>query len=273
MPLNFELLKGTSRDLSLSATTPEGGAIADDLTTAATPTAVVWPGGDRPATFSPSAAWISAADRTFRVSIADADTALVDPAIYYLQAWTVVGGRTLSLLPNGSTFEVLPSPGATAARPSYVTMDDLRAVAVWIDDLQVPDSLAGFERQLADARDWLDEILTRAYRGTGAEVLGWHGAALAAWNGPGTGGVASRWIKDQLTANRLIVSPRLKMACAYYALSRICEAMLTRTGGQYRGLGASCRQEAESLLVASTAEIDTDGDGYGDVAINLSSTW
>ena len=72
-------------------------------------------------------------------------------------------------------------------------------------------------------------------------------------------------------ANQLLVTPRIKNVCAYYALSRICESMITK-GGMYAMLAARYRLEAESLLASTTVEIDVNGDGFGEVPINFSST-
>jgi len=252
--------------------TPEGAAVSEDLTTAAAPTAVIWPGGDRPAIVNPSASWVSAAAKTFKVSLVDADTLAVPPATYYLQAWAVLSGRTLSLLPEGTTLEVLPTPGAVAKRPSYITMADVRAIAPWIDDLQVPDSHAGFDRQLSDSRDWLDELIVSNYSGSGGEVLGGHGVAWNAWYGGGTNLLPDQWIKDELAASHLLVTPRIKDICSYYAIYRICETMITRTGGPYLAIGARAQGKAESLLVSTIAEIDTNGDGRGDIPVSFAST-
>ena len=68
-----------------------------------------------------------------------------------------------------------------------------------------------------------------------------------------------------------LVTPRIKNVCAYYALSRICESMITKSG-QYVALASRFRFEAESLLATTTVEIDVNGDGFGEVPINFSST-
>jgi hypothetical protein len=47
--------------------------------------------------------------------------------------------------------------------------------------------------------------------------------------------------------------------------------MITKAG-QYIALSARFRFEAESLLASSTVEIDVNGDGFGEVPINFSST-
>ncbi len=67
------------------------------------------------------------------------------------------------------------------------------------------------------------------------------------------------------------MTQRVKDICAYYALSRICESLITKAG-QYVSLASRFRFEAESLLASSTIEIDVNGDGFGEVPINFSST-
>ena len=47
--------------------------------------------------------------------------------------------------------------------------------------------------------------------------------------------------------------------------------MITK-GGMYAMLAARYRLEAESLLASTTVEIDVNGDGYGEIHINMSST-
>ena len=47
--------------------------------------------------------------------------------------------------------------------------------------------------------------------------------------------------------------------------------MITK-GGMYAMLAARFRLEAESLLASTTVEIDVNGDGFGEVPINFSST-
>jgi hypothetical protein len=131
----------------------------------------------------------------------------------------------------------------------------------------------GFDDQLADARDWLDEMILRNYRGGNVSLLGYHGFALDAWY---TGGgrrtsLTNRWLFGALKANQLLVKPRVIQVCSYYALSRICESMITK-GGMYAQLAARYRLEAESLLASTTVEIDVNGDGFGEVPINFSST-
>ena len=273
MSISLELFQGSSKDFTLTAMGPDGADSTETFTGAEALTAKMWPGGSLPATLTPTATWVSAPAKTWKLSFNDADTAAIAVGIYYIQAWANQSGRNITLLPEGATLEILSVPGTGSARPTYIGIDDVRSVAPWIDDLQVPDNRAGFDVQLADARDWLDECILRNYRGGNVSLLGDHGMALDAWY---TGGsrrtsLTNRWMKDNLRDNKLLVTPRIKRICAYYALSLICETLIDK-GGKYFSLAARFRFEAESLLSSTTAEIDLNGDGYGEVPINFSST-
>lgn len=244
--------------------------------------ATVWAGDDEAPLLRPTITWIAATKGQVMISFADRDTLTLAPGPYYLQAFATlpavvgppaVAARTTAILPCGTSLEIIAAPGTATPRPTYINITDVRKIAPWIDDLQVPENRAGFDDQLADARDWVDEVTLRNYRGGNVSLLGYHGFALDAWY---TGGgrrtsLTNRWLKAALAANQLLVTPRIKNICAYYALSRICESFITKSG-QYVALASRFRFEAESLLASTTVEIDVNGDGYGEVPINLSST-
>jgi hypothetical protein len=294
--ISLQVAQGTSADFSFQL--PYSGssdpfAIDPDQTTQITGTpgnvstgvflsgdtlnSVVWAGKNETPLLSPTTMWISATNGQFMVSLQNPDSLSLSIGQYYLQAYATRAGtptRTTSLLPRGTSLEILAAPGTSfTARPTYISITDVRTIAPWIDDLQVPDSNSGFDDQLADARDWLDELILRNYRGGNVSLLGYHGFALDAWY---TGGgrrtsLTNRWLYSALQSNQLLVRPRVKQICAYYALSRICESMITKSG-QYVALASRFRLEAETLLASTTVEIDVNNDGYGEVPINFSST-
>jgi len=251
--------------------TAQGSFLSTDVLTAK-----VWAGSNETPLLTPTASWISAPNAQFQVSLQNTDSSSLAYGIYYLQAYATRAGtptRTTALLPRGSSLEIIAAPLAVVPRPTYIGVVDLRKIAPWIDDLQVPDSHEGFDDPCSDARDWLDEMTLRNYRGGNVSLLGYHGFALDAWY---TGGgrrtsLTNRWLFAALAANQLLVTPRVRQVCAYYALSRICESMITKSG-QYVALASRFRFEAESLLASTTVEIDVNGDGFGEVPINFSST-
>jgi len=276
MAIALELVQGTSRDFPFQVTNPDGTIPTGVFLSTDVLTASIWAGSNEVPLLTPAAVWISATDAQYQVTLQNTDSAALAYGTYYLQAYATRAGtpsRTTALLPRGTSLEIVAAPSADLPRPTYVTIIDLRKIAPWIDDLQVPDSREGFDDPCADSRDWLDEMTLRNYRGGNVSLLGYHGFALDAWY---TGGgrrtsLTNRWLFAALAANQLLVTPRVKNLCSYFALSRICESMITK-GGMYAMLAARYRLEAESLLASTTVEIDVNGDGYGEVPINFSST-
>src|SRR5271157_74082 len=277
MGISLELVQGTARDFPFQVQNPDGTVPTGIFAGTDVLTASVWQGQNETPILTPAASWISASSAQYQVTFQNADSASLAYGQYYLQAFATRAGspvRTTALLPRGTSLTILAAPGTSfTARPAYITIGDVRNIAPWIDDLGVPDSDSGFDNQLADARDWLDELVLRNYRGGNVSLLGYHGFALDAWY---TGGgrrtaLTNRWLFAALQSNQLLVRPRVKQICAYFALSRICESMITKSG-QYVALASRFRFEAESLLCSTTVEIDVNGDGFGEVPINFSST-
>jgi len=276
MAIALELVQGTARDFPFQVTNPDGTVPTSIFTGSDVLTSKLWAGSNETPLLTPTATWISATNAQYQIAIQNTDSSSLAYGIYYLQAYATRAGspsRTTALLPRGTSLEIIASPATATPSPTYITIADLRKIAPWIDDLQVPDSHAGFDDPCADSRAWLDEMTLRNYRGGNVSLLGYHGFALDAWY---TGGgrrtsLTNRWLFTALASNQLLVTPRVRTVCAYYALSRICESMITK-GGMYAMLAARYRLEAESLLASTTVEIDVNGDGYGEVPINFSST-
>jgi hypothetical protein len=277
MAIALELVQGTARDFPFQVNNPDGTTPTGIFLSTDVLTASVWAGLNEESLLTPAASWISATNAQYQVTLQDTDSSSLAIGTYYLQAYAtrVVSGvtRTTALLPRGTSLEILGTPLTAVPRPTYISIVNLRTIAPWIDDLQAPNSTSGFDDACADSRDWLDEMVLRNYRGGNVSLLGYHGFALDAWY---TGGgrrtsLTNRWLYAALASNQLLVKPRVIQVCSYYALSRICESMITK-GGMYAMLAARYRLEAESLLASTTIEIDVNGDGFGEVPINFSST-
>jgi hypothetical protein len=276
MAIAVELVQGTARDFPFQVMNPDGTIPTGVFLNTDVLTASVWAGLNEVPLLTPATSWISATDAQYQITLQNIDSAALAIGTYYLQAYATRAGtptRTTALLPRGTSLEIIGQPLTAVPRPSYISIVNLRRIAPWIDDLQVPDSTSGFDDACADSRDWLDEMTLRNYRGGNVSLLGYHGFALDAWY---TGGgrrtaLTNRWLYAALAANQLLVKPRVIQVCSYYALSRICESMITK-GGMYAMLAARYRLEAESMLASTSVEIDVNGDGFGEVPINFSST-
>jgi hypothetical protein len=242
-----------------------------------------WPGDDRAALAlgGSSVAVEDAAAGRLRLDLAGSDTAGLAPGDYRLQLAIVAGGR--STRRDLGILRLTAAPGSAAGRPAYCTPDDLRRLAgSWLDDQAEHDAdQAGFLEQRADARNWLDGLVQRHYRG-------------GSWARQSTldhlldgGGGAGRWprrrdgrhdarLQAWLDADRLALDTpdgrRLVDACACWALARICDRQLG--GGENDPWPARARRyraQAEHLAAGSVAGIDTTepADGVADLVIDL----
>lgn len=290
MGLNLDLRIGTSRAWQLQVLNPDDSVPTGQFLSSDVLTAAVWQGQAGTPVFSkamPDIAWIDATSAQFVINFYPADTAALASGVYYVEAQATRGTQTADLLPRGTTLTLLDTPGTATVRPTYITVADLRRIAPWIDDVQAPGSETGFLDQCADARGWLDEAILRNYQGGNVEILGMHGLALDAWL---TGGARKsplknpwlNWLLQQgpavaNTNGGLIVTQRTRDLCAYFALHRICDGILTR-GTQYAALSARSMAQANQLLVSYTAELSVSGiaDNWGNllaqIPVNFAST-
>ena len=216
----------------------------------------------------PDIAWISSADAQFSITLHPEDTANLAAGVYYVEAQATRGSDVADLLPAGTTLTLTDTPGTATPRATYIDGGDLRRLAPWVFDVQAPGSETGFLEQCADSRDWLDENIIRNYPGGYTSLLGEHGTALAAWSTSGSqrSSLRNPWVLQLLAqgpatpdgAGGLILTRRARDLCAYYALSQICEGMLTK-GNQYAALAARYRAKCNQLLVCYTAELSVNG--------------
>lgn len=271
MGLNLDLRLGTSRAWQLQVLNPDDSVPTGQFLSSDVLAAAVWQGSALAPVVSksmPDIAWIDATNAKFVINWYPADTAGLPAGVYYVEAQATRGSNVADLLPEGSTLTLTDTPGIAAVRPTYITGDDLRRLAPWIFDVQAPGSETAFADQCADSRDWLEENVLRNYPGGYVSLLGEHGAALAAWSAGGSqrSSLRNPWILQLLrqgpaVANvrgGLIVTTRTKDICAYYAIARICDGMLTK-GSQYAALAARFRSQCYQLLVSYTAELSVNG--------------
>lgn len=281
--LNLDLRIGTSRAWQLQVLNPDDSVPTGQFLDSDTLSATVWRGSATAPVISkamPDVAWISSSNAQFVINWYPTDTAGQAAGVYYVAAQATRGTDVADLLPEGSTLTLFDTPGTASPRPSYIATSDIKRLAPWILDVQAPGSETGFAEQLADARDWLDENILRNYDGGYVSLLGEHGVALAAWS---TGGarrssLRNPWILQLLQqgpavangAGGLIVTTRTKDLCGYYALHRVCDAMIAR-GSEYPARSARYRAMAERLLVSYTAELSVAGavDQWGNLLAQI----
>jgi hypothetical protein len=274
MGLNWDIQAGTSRTIQAQSLNPDDSVPVGQFLSGDVVTGVLWQGSSlgplltKASTSTADVGWIDATNAQWYLTFHPADTAALPPAVYYLSVQASRGADVADLVGKGTTITLTAAPGTAAARATYVDVADLRRLFSTIDDLNAPGSETGFLDQCADAREWLEENILRNYGGGWISLLGEHGVALNSWNTGGSrrSSLRNPWILQLLAqgpavANAtggLIVTRRTRDICAYYALYRILDGMITR-GSQYAALAARMRATCCELLVSYTAELSVAG--------------
>ncbi len=229
----------------------------------------VWPGGDRTASFAATTTWTDPAAAAVAIAFTAAETLALSPGHYQLVTYYTVPGQDRKD-GYGCTIDIAGGPGTAAAPRTYADYATLlRYGRSWLRQLQTDDDEAGFAEQLGRARSWLEDCGHAHYRTAGmAVVVG--GQAM----GPRRSGARSPWLQEQFDADKLMVTDQVREACAKKALAFICEGQVGIGGasGEYARLAKVYHSQADYLATCMTLQLDTDGDGFADVVIDLSST-
>lgn len=264
----------SDRNYQLTLYGPDGAAVTGFQPTD-TLTATMWAGEDQQVLWNPPVSWISAANATIQLSFTAAGLAAagITPGSYRVQVIVVAGPQTLVAFDGVSRFTA--APGSSTLPPVYCQYSDMKVYAPWLGSLlESTEELTGFAAERGRARQWLDDLIARNYRGGVASVFG---------NDPsgGPGGIwgtrrtfiYSPYILDQLVQNHLIVRPAIVEATAKYAVGLVLQAQLGRgPTSDFARLADRFLADAHNSAVCLTCEIDTNNDGIGDIAVLLGTT-
>lgn len=230
---------GTFRAVTMTIHDFSGNAVTgwDDETD--TLSVEVWPGDDREALTDTgaSAEWVNAANGQFRI-IADGTHALPSKR-YQIRVLATVGEFTYEISRGVYTVKSAPGTGDNEPDPAtapYTTIDDLRTVAPWIDQLQSEHDRAGLMEHQEAARQWFDRIVLAAWKSNAFRVVEYIGSTP--YMGWGIGfDEPPKWLVDVLaTGEGIRIDPSVKRACALYACYSACMAQVTvsQESSQYR---------------------------------------
>lgn len=231
----------------------------------------VWAGEDETALATFPAVWDNAPLGTVKIPIPASVSASLDHGLY--QGLVRLADNSEALI--RFTLEVRPAPGAQAqtVRP-YCGFEDMALYAPWVRLVQTEEDLSGFLEQRIVARQWLDWIILNNYRGASVGLFERH-STLAFVFGGGVGWRRSLGPSPSLITyleeDKLIVRPQVVRATAYKAISEVGLAQIG-INNQWAAFGAYYRDQAERELTGITAEVDLNGDGIGELFINLGST-
>lgn len=264
---NYQVTRGAGVRLAVTIRDQAGNPItAYDGSQALTTT--VWPGGTRAASFDAATTWTDPAQGAISIVMEGADTAALAPGRY--QFLTRLDDAGTAVDAYGATLDVLPFAGTDPDPKVYTTYDDLLEYGrSWLRQLQSDDDQAGFARQQARARTWIEGCGHNHFRvASMAMVVG--GQAL----GPRRSGARSTWLQDQFDAGSLMITDEIRECVAKKALAYVCEGQVGTgdSAGQYGRLAKVYHGQADYLATTITLSLDTNADGFPDVNLDLSCT-
>jgi hypothetical protein len=247
------------------------GAAYTGFTGAESLTCTVWPGDDITATATLPASWLAAANGTITVQIPGATTATLAEGIYQ---WLLALTDSTAELARGTlAIELAPGTATQTVQP-YCTLHDMLLHAPWVELVQSGSDQAGFYEQRLEARRQMDWAILNNYRGASVGLFEQHSVQAFAFGG-GVG-----WRRSQgpspslvtyLAQNKLILRPQIVRVCAYWAISEVSRAQIG-INNAWAAQGPYYEALAERELCGTTAEVDLNGDGVGELFINLGST-
>jgi hypothetical protein len=282
-PLTLQVVRGAARDFQLQIASSSGSAPwsstnPSPFLSSDTLSAVVWAGGDQPVTLTIVPTWVDVLSAIYLLPFANADTAGLPVGTAYIQVSVTRGAKTATV--TNCRLQIQAAPGAAAAIPTYTTFNDMKLYAPWIETLQDTNDTAGFLAQRGRARSWLDNALTDRFKIRPlSPQLGSAGAFPFFMGGP-VDTLPMKWFRDILAANTgiggapaLIVTDTVREAVSKMALHYVlADEILRASESPYVNLAGNFARAAGGCLRSLKAEIDLNGDGYGEYIVNMSAT-
>jgi hypothetical protein len=250
-----------------------GGTLAGLYTGSETLSGRIWAGEDQATVITPTVAWKSGVsgnpatiDKPILTMTVPASALTgVSAGVYLWQVTVDFSTEKIAYPGQPGTIRFIDGPGTGTAPAVYGTRKDLLDVAPWIEQLQGFDDTAGFADLRGQARVWLEDAIHvhSPFGLAGEQLVPTLGASY-----PGR----SQWLIDALADGELLVTGRIKRIVSYYAAGLACLREMGKAGDgePYERKGARLMGMAESMLAGTVVELDTDADGEGDVAIDLS---
>jgi hypothetical protein len=258
----------SSKSYSLILSGYQGNSLAGTFTGSETFSAILSTGDDQAQTATLSAAWdttisgnpSTVSAPTIKLTVPTSAISSLAAGIYFYQV--IINPGTDNLEAARGRLQLRVASGSTATLPVYCSFADMTRIVPWVATLASDEDQTGFAEQRNSARVWFENILFAHDRGQ-ADRAYFEGG----WMTPVMG--RSKWLVDQLAANKLMLNPDIVRANALYALGEILEDQIgSRDGTPYQALGDRYRAQAESIAKTVIAELDTNADGYGDYVID-----
>jgi hypothetical protein len=230
-----------------------------------------WSGEDQAVAFTLPVIWDTPLEGTIKIQVPGATSASQDVGLY--QGLVKIADGSEALVRFTLDIRHAPGSGVQTITP-YCALQDLLEYAPWVQLVQTEEDITGFLDKRIQAREWLDWVILNNYRGASVGLFETH-STLAFVFGGGVGWRRSLGpspsLITYLAQNLLIVRPQIIRACAYKTISLIGLAQIG-INNQYASFGSYYRDMSDRELIGTTAEVDLNGDGVGELFIPLSST-
>jgi hypothetical protein len=203
------LVQGSAADFPLQAVN-RGGKTFPAFAAGDALTAQVFAGQNQTALFTPTVGWYTAGGTQtgygqgqVLVSITAAQAATLElNGTFTLEVWwQPAGGGKSACIWRGALAVETAAGTATQPTPTYCTLADMLRFAPWVRLVQDFDTdQEGFWSQRVEARQWLDNLIVRSWRGTSAAYFGDSGRSAQFWLGSWVRRtpLPSKWLQDQL---------------------------------------------------------------------------
>jgi len=255
---------GTDRDYQL-VLSDDAGNLATGYLSSDPVTCAVWPGDAVAPLATPTVVWTTA-PTTLKLTIAATDIAALEVQPYPIRVMIAHGGR--SILAWKGWLDLSASPGAGVALPVYAPFGRMLDYAgSWFKKLLLETSEAGFANERSRARTYLEAVILARYR---PRQFGYHVDLSYGVSYLWYGDAPDPMLKGFLALNNLIVTPKVIEIVSRLAIAYVCLGDIGNAGqaNPYLENGRENWAIAQGLIKGYVAEIDINGDGYTDIAIN-----
>jgi hypothetical protein len=224
-------------------------------------TAYVYPGGSQASLFSCTVGWYTAGSTQtgygqgqVQVSVTSAQSATLEAGgKYTLIVWWTSGstGKTAPIW-RGPVYCEPAAGSSTEAIAPYCQLADLLQYAPWIRTLQNIDlDIESFYTQRLQAREWLDWLIVRSWRGTSAAYFGDSGRSAQFWLGS--------WVRRTPLPSYWLIG---QLAGGFFLSSAIT---ITNAGSGYSSLPTVTAQAPPVASGNSTATMSANLNGSGGI--------
>jgi hypothetical protein len=259
--LQIDAIQGSAANWVLTAINRDGSIPTGFLSTD-TLSAAVWSGQSQAPLFAPAVSWNNFAVGAVNLGVTNAQMATLDQAgTYHLQVSVTRTGMTVVII--DCLLSVLPAPGSSSqVTTPYNTYADMLEHAPWVTLIQDTDAdQEAFYTQRIEARNWLNWLIVRSWRGTSSAYFGDPGVSANYW----LGGWArrspqpSQWLINQLSGGIVISPVTVTVQGSGYTFANV-----TFSGGGPTAVQATAQAVVSGGQVISI-QLMTAGTGYSSV--------